>query len=36
MQLDWAAADLPIVQQFVRENATGVDSNRWGYTHLDS
>ena len=28
MQLDWAAADVPIVQQFVRENATGVDSNR--------
>ena len=28
MQLDWAAADVPIVQQFVRETATGVDSNR--------
>ena len=23
--LDWAAADVPIVQQFVRENALGVD-----------
>ena len=28
MQLDWAAADVPIVQQFVRETAPGVDSNR--------
>ena len=28
MQLDWAAADVPIVQQFVRGNATCVDSNR--------
>ena len=25
LDLDWAAADIPIVQQFVRENALGVD-----------
>jgi 8-oxo-dGTP diphosphatase len=25
LDLDWAAADVPIVQQFVRENALGVD-----------
>ena len=28
LDLDWAAADVPIVQQFVRENALGVDPSK--------